>query len=131
MSDDLKLKEVAESFLIAGTHPNLRMVAEAALRADKLQSQNQALQEERDSLHEDQTETLRDLAALQEENERLLIQGELWQQRIAALQERIEELEKIIETAEWPRDSDDGRRLLADLRDALSLSPTQETEGSG
>lgn len=43
MTDTLTLKEVAESFLIDGAHPNLLMVAEAALRADEAEARADAL----------------------------------------------------------------------------------------
>lgn len=43
MSEQEELRTVAESFLIAGAHPNLKLVAEAALKSISLSTQVEEL----------------------------------------------------------------------------------------
>src|SRR3954469_24969820 len=46
MSDESdKVRKLASSFLVPGTHPNLRMVAQEALRADRLEADNKELRD--------------------------------------------------------------------------------------
>src|SRR4051812_44672635 len=84
-SNDLNdgVKAVAESFLIDGVHPNLRLVAEAALQAARLESENQAIQEALEQAEQN-------VAMRQRHHDEEDLS------EIKALQERIEEARKYV-----------------------------------